>query len=83
MHYDIYEDEGREESPLTVCDRDCAGANNCRVGGYQCPDCGKFFCPVSEESDDGGRCADCSARHMEEMREEAEAEADEEVEDGK
>lgn len=30
--------------PLTNCDRDCAGANGCRVGGFQCDGCGLWFC---------------------------------------
>lgn len=30
--------------PLSCCDRDCAGANGCRVGGYQFDRCGLWFC---------------------------------------
>lgn len=57
-------------SPLTVCDHDCAGANNCKVGGVQCPDCGCWYCPVSEEGDDDWRCDDCAERHRREIGQE-------------
>ena len=49
--------------PLTCCDRDCADANGCRMGGAQCPDCGGWYCPPNEASDEDGRCEDCAERH--------------------
>ncbi len=64
-------------SPLKCCDRDCAFANHCTMGGEQCPDCGCWYCPVSE-GDDEGRCEDCAERHRQESAEEEE----EEVVDG-
>lgn len=67
-------------SPLTVCDHDCAGANNCKVGGVQCPNCGCWYCPVSEEGDDDWRCDDCAERHRRELEEEELEE--QEAEDG-
>ena len=60
------------ESRVPHCDRDCAGANHCTMGGVQCPDCGRWFCPDTHDSDEGGRCDACAARHREELREEAE-----------
>lgn len=59
--------------PLTCCDRDCAGANNCTMGGVECPDCGCWYCPVNE-GDDDGRCDECAERHTHELEEEQEAE---------
>ena len=56
--------------PLTCCDRDCAGVNHCRVGGYQCPDCGMWYCPDTQGHDDEGRCDDCAERHRLELEEE-------------
>jgi len=57
--------------PLTCCDRECAGANGCRMGGYQCKCCGMFFCAdeigadrycdrcaAEREEDDGDECED-------------------------
>lgn len=60
-------------SPLTVCDRDCAAANNCTMGGIECPDCGCWYCPV-HEGDEEGRCDDCTERHRRELEEEQEDE---------
>lgn len=57
-------------SPLTCCDRDCAAANACTIGGEQCPDCGCWYCPVSDDHDDDGRCDDCAERHRRELEEE-------------
>ena len=46
--------------PLTVCDRDCAGANGCRIGGYQCARCGLWFCGDEiNRHDDELLCDDC------------------------
>lgn len=56
-------------SPLTVCDRDCAGANACTMGGEQCTDCGCWYCPATEGIGDG-RCDDCAERHRREIEEE-------------
>lgn len=69
----------RRYSPLTCCDRDCAGANNCTMGGVECPDCGCWYCPVSHECDEDGRCDDCAERHRRELEEE---ELEQEDEDG-
>ena len=59
----------RHEYPLTCCDSDCARANRCTMGGEQCPDCGCWYCPVSE-GDEDGRCDDCADRHRRELEEE-------------
>ena len=56
-------------SPLTCCDRDCAGANACTMGGEQCQDCGCWYCPVTE-GDYEGRCDDCAERHRREIEQE-------------
>lgn len=68
----------KHEYPLTCCDSDCAGANGCREGGYQCEDCGMWFCPDTSGSDTPNLCADCAARR----REEQEAEEEQEAKDG-
>ena len=45
---------------ITCCDRDCAGANGCRIGGYQCEDCGKWYCIYEVEEYLGSiLCGDC------------------------
>ena len=45
---------------ITCCDRDCAGANGCRIGGYQCEDCGKWYCIYDVEEYMGCiLCGDC------------------------
>ena len=41
--------------PLTVCDSLCAGANGCRVGGYQCDGCGLWFCGEEGPREDARR----------------------------
>ena len=62
--------------PLTVCDRDCAGANGCHVGGYQCDGCGLWFC--GEDLNQAGDtleylCDDClAAREQEESEDDTE-----------
>lgn len=58
--------------PLTCCDGECARANGCRVGGYQCDRCGGWYCPDLDGGDFYGYgmnyvCADCA----EERRKEA------------
>jgi len=54
---------GGYSSPLTCCDRDCAGANHCQIGGYQCNDCGRWFC--GSELNEEGYCSDCAAEREE------------------
>ena len=63
----------KHESPLTCCDWECAAANRCQEGGFQCPDCGYWFC-ADEIADADGRCDDCAERHRREMNESAEDE---------
>lgn len=72
----------RHESPLTCCDLECAAANGCREGGYQCEDCGNWFCghEVVEGDDGVCRCDDCAEIHRRELEEEEEQE--QEAEDG-
>lgn len=65
--------------PLTCCDHDCAAANNCMMGGVECPECGMWYCPVGE-GDEEGRCDDCAERHRRELEEEELEE--QEAEDG-
>lgn len=45
---------------LKCCDADCAGANDCRVGGYKCETCGGWFCASEMECED--RCQTCADR---------------------
>lgn len=59
--------------PLTCCDRDCALVNGCRIGGYQCERCSRWFC--ANEIVEHGLCYDCAAdvareREQEESEEE-------------
>lgn len=51
------------ESPLTCCDRECAAANDCIVGGIECDGCGQFYC--SHEIDERGLCAECAKERAE------------------
>lgn len=51
---------------LSVCDRDCALFNNCRIGGYRCPRCGEWYCPNSTDADEDGRHAPCASKGGEE-----------------
>ena len=60
--------------PLSVCDRDRALVNGCRVGGYQCPDCGMWYCPDTNDHDAEGRCEDCAAERRAQEAEESEVE---------
>lgn len=49
-------------SPLTCCDSDCARSNRCRVGGYQCTECGEWFCPDTDGGEFNGMeyvCRSC------------------------
>ena len=44
---------------INVCDLDCAVANGCQRGGFQCEDCGKWYCGYEvEEYLGGGAAAD-------------------------
>lgn len=62
--------------PLTCCDRDCAGANHCRIGGYECEGCGKWFC--STDLDEDGYCEYCAEeRRKDEEYNESEGEYNE------
>lgn len=54
---------------LTVCDRDCAAYNACRIGGYQCPYCGEWFCPNSVDADMHGRHKPCAVMYKAEVKE--------------
>ena len=54
--------------PLTCCDRDCAGVNHCRIGGYQCERCGRWFC--STDLDEDGYCEHCAEEWRKEQIEE-------------
>lgn len=56
--------------PLVSCDSDCARANMCRVGGYQCQVCGSWFCPDSDGWSWNGMEYTC--RRCAEMNEEEE-----------
>jgi len=57
--------------PLTCCDRDCAGANGCRIGGYLCEVCGLWYC--GEEMHEVDLCEDCwEERKIEEEEEDDE-----------
>ena len=62
--------------PLTVCDDLCAGANNCRVGGFQCDGCGLWFCggDLNQVGDTSEHlCDDClAAREQEESEDDTE-----------
>lgn len=65
------------EYPLTCCDWECAAANGCREGGYQCADCGCWFCVegvtfVGDEC----LCDDCAERRTEEREEEEQEDDD-------
>ena len=62
--------------PLTCCDNLCAGANGCRVGGYQCDGCGLWFCGEDLTNVGGTEkylCDDClAAREQEESEDDTE-----------
>ena len=62
--------------PLTCCDNLCAGANGCRVGGYQCDGCGLWFCGEDLTNVEGTEkylCDDClAAREQEESEDDTE-----------
>lgn len=62
--------------PLTICDRECSLANNCRIGGYQCDGCGLWFCGEDLTNVEGTEkylCDDClAAREQEESEDDTE-----------
>ena len=59
--------------PLTCCDNLCAGANGCRVGGYQCDGCGLWFCGEDLTNVEKYLCDDClAAREQEESEDDTE-----------
>lgn len=58
-------------NPLTCCDRDCAAANHCVVGGFQCEDCGEWYCPSCGGGYDNV-CELCAERRRVEVEEEEE-----------
>lgn len=53
---------GGRTKPLTCCDRDCAEANGCRIGGGQCRKCGRWFCPPLS-LDESGLCDECAVEN--------------------
>lgn len=55
------------ESPLTCCDRECAAANDCIVGGIECERCHRYFC--ANEICDNGMCEECDEEHPNEEEE--------------
>ena len=54
--------------PLTCCDGDCALVNGCRIGGYQCERCGRWFC--ANEICENGLCYDCKAEETDDAEDE-------------
>lgn len=54
--------------PINVCDRDCALANGCVVGGRRCAKCGLWFC--ASELDEDGVCDNCHEEQEENEEEE-------------
>ena len=52
--------------PITCCDRDCANANYCFVGGIQCESCGLWFC--ASDLNEDGYCEECERQRSEERR---------------
>ena len=64
------------DEPMTCCDEECAAANDCVVGGYQCEGCGRYFC--ADELDECGYCEACAL----EAAAEAEADEGEEADNG-
>lgn len=53
--------------PLTCCDGDCALVNGCRIGGYQCERCGRWF--RGSELNEDNLCADCEEAAADENEE--------------
>lgn len=57
-------------TPLACCDSDCAGANGCRIGGYQCDRCGEWYCPDFDGGVFDGMnnyvCAECAKEECDE-----------------
>lgn len=42
------------------CDRECAAANHCRIGGCQCSQCGEYYC--IDMMTPFGICENCAAQ---------------------
>lgn len=60
--------------PLACCDHDCSVVNGCQVGGYQCDDCGLWFCGNElEKIDDRTLCGDCADEYRKEQEDDGEA----------
>lgn len=56
---------------INVCDLDCAVANGCQRGGFQCEDCGKWYCGYEVEEYLGSiLCGDCAENRRAEDKEE-------------
>lgn len=49
---------------IGCCDADCAGINHCRIGGFQCERCRRWFCAGDLNED--GLCDDCAEEEEEE-----------------
>ena len=54
--------------PLDCCDGDCALVNGCRIGGYQCERCGRWFC--ANEIGERGLCYDCESEATDDAEDE-------------
>lgn len=52
-------------NPLTCCDRECAGANGCEVGGIECERCHRYFC--ADEICENGMCDECAEEYEREQ----------------
>ena len=50
-------------NPITCCDRECAAANYCFVGGIQCEGCGLYFC--ASDINENGYCEECEKKRRE------------------
>lgn len=61
--------------PLTICDRDCAGADGCRVGGFQCDGCRLWFYGEDLERmpDERYLCEGCAEEYRKEHGDDGEA----------
>lgn len=62
---------------LKCCDGECAAVNGCMVGGFECPRCGRHYCPVSEGGDEEGNCWECHEEIEAERKAEEEGEEEE------
>ncbi len=65
----LYARIAKRRKEVKCCDADCAGANNCRVGGIRCAGCGWHYC--AHDLDEECLCEDCArARELEREEEE-------------